>query len=538
MARAEKEDDNSARDRDNAQKQLDVLKVSIRGILERIYKITSHSFHVLLLDLIPHARRDGAISDLFTHIKGARTDHIIALRAHHANKRDGLPELKDEELKPHSARHTLKFIEDEYVEKDDDASHYTWGEIMSATRQPKISLFAWVDSFTLLSLRYGETIDRISTGRQTKINKVIAKQIMDEEKLTIATLKPELTAIRIQDGDYVVTELIKLLAQNSSSFTKKYIPQEHPRIMKYLRTRAKKQVTVPYFVNALPKGKGGKGGGPPKKQKVQKPTQRAWTFLQEPSIGLTPPSPKGKGKSSKGKGKNNEGKGKGKFSSGTKGKGKSKGGKGKQTSKGKPNGKGANSPGLTSKAGEVNHGHLKCHFCHVIGHIKPNCRKWLALQTSDTYKQRSSHETKYQLIYDHLEDSVLAPPLCQYCADHDCDGYNCVAPFDSDDYTEASLFFTQTLSSLVLNAKLERPLDTEIPQTDMYAYEDGSWWEEQQEEYNWDYNPWESSGAGDENLENGDTYAMNEEAEEDPTEEDHQSQDDEPLDEDDQDNYN
>ena len=136
MARATKEDDFDARDRENAQKQLEVLHQSIRSILERIYTITSHSFHVLLRDLIQHARQDN--SYLFTHIKGARTDHIIALRAHHSKKRDeGLPPLNPDELKPHSAQHTLQFIEDEYVEKDDDASHYTWGDILTATRMPK-----------------------------------------------------------------------------------------------------------------------------------------------------------------------------------------------------------------------------------------------------------------------------------------------------------------------------------------------------------------------------------------------------------------
>ncbi len=57
-------------------------------------------------------------SYLFTHIKGARTDHIIALRAHHSKKcGEGLPPLNPDELKPHSAQHTLQFIEDEYVEK-------------------------------------------------------------------------------------------------------------------------------------------------------------------------------------------------------------------------------------------------------------------------------------------------------------------------------------------------------------------------------------------------------------------------------------
>jgi hypothetical protein len=113
MARAEKED-GEARDRDHARQQMAVSHLSIRNILERIYKLTltSNCFHVLLRHLIPHAQHD--LSNLFTHIKGARTDHIIALRAHHAKKREGLPDLTDDQLKPHSAKHTLLFIESEY----------------------------------------------------------------------------------------------------------------------------------------------------------------------------------------------------------------------------------------------------------------------------------------------------------------------------------------------------------------------------------------------------------------------------------------
>jgi hypothetical protein len=99
MARAEKEgDDTDPRDRDNAQKHMAGLHLSIKNILERIYKLMSHSFHVLLQDLIPHARQDK--SSLFTHIKGARTDHMLTLRAHHNKKRDeGLPALEGEALK-------------------------------------------------------------------------------------------------------------------------------------------------------------------------------------------------------------------------------------------------------------------------------------------------------------------------------------------------------------------------------------------------------------------------------------------------------
>ncbi len=151
-------------------------------------------------------------------------------------------------------------------------------------------------------------------------------------------------------------------------------------------------------------------------------------------------------------------------------KGKTKGFKGKRAPKGKPMAHGL-TPDLpsfnTQAATQAVAPTIKCHFCHAPGHIKPNCRKWLALSQSEKYQQRNSHETKYQLIYDHLEDSVLAPRLCQYCSDTNCDGQNCESPFDPNDYNEASLLFTQSLSQLVVNAKLERPLDSHAPQTEV-----------------------------------------------------------------------
>jgi hypothetical protein len=263
------------------------------------------------------------------------------------------------------------------------------------------------------ALRYAETVkDKISKGGITKINRVVAKQITEDGKLIIATLNANFTAVKVHQGEYVFAELVKLLAKNVISFTKRYAPQEHPRIMQYLKTRAKRQVIIPIFANLLTKGK---GKGQAKKQKDTK--QRSWTYLQETAASLISPGPyqpaKGKEKN-KGKSKGS-GKEKGKPKGG-KGKGKGDKGKGFPKGKGKPSPKGNATPGLQafkSQTTEVNHGHLKCHFCHIIGHIKPNCRKWLALQTSDQYKQRNSHEPKYQLIYDHLEDSILAPRLCQ-----------------------------------------------------------------------------------------------------------------------------
>jgi hypothetical protein len=124
------------------------------------------------------------------------------------------------------------------------------------------------------------------------------------------------------------------------------------------------------------------------------------------------------------------------------------------------------------------------------GHIKPNCRKWFALSQSEQYQHRPSHEIKYQLIYDHLEDSILAPRYCQHYSDDTCDVGNCESPFDYADFEEASVFFTQTLRQLVINAKLDQPWDSHAPQLeDTYYYSDDVWGDipEQESEDQWEY---------------------------------------------------
>jgi hypothetical protein len=250
---------------------------------------------------------------------------MLNLRAHHGKTRDkNLPTLSAEQLKAHSAEHTIRFIEQEYVELDDDAPHYTWSDILTATRRPRMTLYAWVDSFTLLTLRYGETVKKISKSRQTKINRTVCKQITDEEKLTIATINPAYSSIALNDGNFIFSELVRLLAQNVSSFTKKYIPGENERIGKYLRTRASKYQQISAIANQGIKGK----GPPPKRQKLYQTSQRAWTYLGD-SVTPTFTAPKpyqggksyGKGKSKSKDGYHAKGKGKGKSKSKSKGKG-------------------------------------------------------------------------------------------------------------------------------------------------------------------------------------------------------------------------
>jgi hypothetical protein len=204
-----------------------------------------------------------------------------------------------------------------------------------------------VDSFTILKLRYEETVTIINAGRIIKINNIISKQITEEEKSIIATLDPNYSAIHINKGNYELTELLQLLAQNVTSFTKPYASVEHPRIGKYLRTRSVKYKHLLEITTLGGKGKGQPKGHPNKKQNFQSTSQRAWAYLEEPTtphLFTSTPYPKGKGT---GKGKSKGGKGKG-FGKGL-GKGKplftpNGKGKGKGKQKGKTKGGKGNEP--------------------------------------------------------------------------------------------------------------------------------------------------------------------------------------------------
>ena len=151
-------------------------------------------------------------------------------------------------------------------------------------------------------------------------------------------------------------------------------------------------------------------------------------------------------------------------------------------------------------------------------------------------------DQKYQLMYDHLEDSVLAPRQCLYCADTECDGTNCQSTFDHQDFHDASTFFTATINPLVINAKLDRPLDSHAPQTATnYAYEGDDWGEHdesyEQELYSQEYEHdlWDTEDANQDEEYHEEYTAEHEEVEH----EDDQgaSPDSEDQDEDDQGNY-
>ncbi len=300
-------------DANKVRAQIDEIKGSLKPLLFRIYAYTSKAFHVLLRWLIPRADSNY----LFTRIKGVRMEHILRRREWEEGKRStSLPALTDVEKSPYSAAHTLAFIQQQYVDADDDAPHNTWDRILKATREPKTSLYAWVDSFSVHVLRHSEsTAKSLTRKKKIKINKVISKQITEDEKLIITTINSTYTSDYNNIGDYILGDLINLLAQHTSNFAaKRYQPNEHPRIIAYLKTRAKSAgIPLPGFMSG--NGKSTPTASSLKRRKIAQPTQRMWTYLKndDASTSTSVASSHGKGKpkgKSKGKGKGKSLKGK------------------------------------------------------------------------------------------------------------------------------------------------------------------------------------------------------------------------------------
>jgi hypothetical protein len=269
------------------------------------------------------------------------------------------------------------------------------------------------------------------------------KQITEDEKLIITTINSTYTSDYINKGDYILGDLINLLAQHTSNFAaKRYQPNEHPRIIAYLKTRARSAgIPLPGFMSG--NARSTTAASSLKRRRISQPPQRMWTYLSSDapaaSLASTPSyekgKPKGKGKG-KGKGKALRGKlwssgkgtskGKGKLHVRiSKGKGMSKGGKGTRPFPQKrphpvmhgatPSGTSDNSHVKSaSSSNTLAAPTVRCHFCHFcnkLGHYKSNCRQYQTLRNSPAYQARLSHPARTQLIYDHLEDAVFARRL-------------------------------------------------------------------------------------------------------------------------------
>jgi hypothetical protein len=95
-------------DRHKALQSIQTTKSSIVVLLNRIHKFTSHTFHVLIRELIPGAKADK--SNLFTMIKEHRNQYMIQAR-------------ENGNLVPYTAKNTLDFIQDKFVKTNANTAH-------------------------------------------------------------------------------------------------------------------------------------------------------------------------------------------------------------------------------------------------------------------------------------------------------------------------------------------------------------------------------------------------------------------------------
>ena len=468
-----------------AQQTVESMKSSLKLLLARIQKFTSHTFHVFLRDLIPGARNGRSL--LFTRIVEHRNQYLAAVRA-------------NLNAKSYSAMDTLKFIEASYVQTNENSVHIAWTVILLHTRELQQPLYQWQASFDPLTRKYEQSKGGdLSNPERRKLKILMAKQITDDEKIILTGLDPTFTIENIDKGIFILRVFQKKIAENASRFqSKKYTPDS--RILTYLRVRAQEfKVALPLFM-AKRKPDKGKDQSALKRQRgdIQHNRHRGHQayVLQPsstPSSSVVPAS--GHNSSSGnalGKGRH---KGKGKtFSKGNRigtqfrnpmtpsGPSTPKG-KGSQNSlvKGKgvfsTKGKGEKGKGSRSHDNSPNFTRLQCKFCHLHGHIEQNCRKKQALQNSSAYQQaRKQFTPRQQLVVDLLEDNLFAPNVCSWCLHCSCTEDTCYPPEEPDFYTEVTHLFQTTLLPYVQNAKLGLAVDNAAPLMPQHLAFDGADW--------------------------------------------------------------
>ena len=479
-----------SRDRLKALQSIEIAKTSIVVLLNRIHKFTSHTFHVLIRELIPGAKEDK--SNLFTMIKEHRNQYMITSREAGGTV-------------PYTAKNTLDFIRDKFVKTNANTAHIAWTKMLLHTRDIGQGIYQWQASFDPLVRRFEQARTRkLKRSHLTSLKQLVAKQITDNEKIVLSGISPKYSIDKIDKGKFIIKEFQDDLALNTARF-KGYTPDA--RIIAHLRTRAKEfNVDVPIFLRRkqqdqrdplgkrkfkrfphylneetatedqedpqeehtqlyMSKGKGKKGKGK-KGLKGDKGGYRS----QQPRPHLAFDNSKGKGK-----------KGKPPFP-GSKGKGKTPSSYGNRGKDNSPSWmKNNTSPTLTSEAntssGVSSYTSIVCGFCHKIGHTTENCRKRTALHSNTLYQQtRSKFSGRQQLLFEGLENSVFSPDACSWCLQSHCDGRSCTPPEEPVFFTQTNNAFCEEILPLVKNAKLELPVGSNEPLSPQQFHFQDSYW--------------------------------------------------------------
>jgi len=462
----------------NAKQQILSMESSLKLLLARIQKFTSHTFHVFLRDLIPGAKLGRSL--LFTRVVEHRNQYLAKTRTS--------PTTKE-----YSALDTISFIEANYVQNNENSVHIAWTAILLHTREVLLPLYQWQTSFDPLTRKYEQAKGKsLSKTELRKLKCLIAKQITDEEKIILAGIDPSFTIDNIDKGAYIMSSFQDKLASNASRFqSRKYTPDA--RILNYLRVRSKEfNVPLPLFMKkrTIDKGKGSSDPKRPRPSTLPARSQpRSYHQSQTTMVSLSTQNPKGKGS---GKGKaTTKGKRSGISSavsessssapiSNTWSPAITTGGRSTSPSpfkgKGKQKGKFSKSKGSRPPISGAS-SQIKCDFCHLHGHTERNCRKKNALHHSNSYQQaRSQFNSRQQLVMDQLENSLFAPNVCSWCLQPNCTTTTCYPPEDPEFYTETTHLFQSTLLPYVQNAKLGLAVDNAAPLMPQHLAFDGADW--------------------------------------------------------------
>jgi hypothetical protein len=280
-----------------AKQSVDSMTSALKLLLARIQKFTSHTFHVFIRDLVPGAKAGRSL--LFTKIVEHRNQYLAKNRATPTSK-------------PYSALDTLTFIQNHFVQENENAVHISWTAILLHTRELLQPLYQWQASFDPLTRKYEQAKTKdLTKVEYRKLKCLITKQITDDEKAILAGIDSTFTIENIDNGNFKLRDFQDKLAANASRFqSKKYTPDS--RILTYLKVRAQEfNVPVPSFMKKrLPeKGKGSQPSKLGRSNMQQNRVRSHQAYLQQPLLpsgGISVPtatsaaetfmSPKGKGK--------------------------------------------------------------------------------------------------------------------------------------------------------------------------------------------------------------------------------------------------
>ena len=177
---------------------------ALKLLRARIQKFTSHTFHVFIRDLVPGARAGRSL--LFTRIVEHRNQYLAKNRSTPTSK-------------PYSALDTLTFIQNHFVQENENAVHISWTTILLHTRELLQPLYQWQASFDPLTRKYEQAKTKDLTKTEyRKLKCLITKQITDDEKVILAGIDSTFTIENIDKGNFRLRDFQDKLAAKASRF--------------------------------------------------------------------------------------------------------------------------------------------------------------------------------------------------------------------------------------------------------------------------------------------------------------------------------